>query len=453
MRIAIFVQDRQLENSLTFLLEKSFNVAVSSYRSKKDLLQGIRSPALSSEERIELLILDEAYHKDADLEIAIKRHPEISKIIFEGGRILAIAQAAEGQYGSGPTQISASHLILEVKKWVDLDFLDFEVAEAGQCRIRTNLLLDVAPLKGDIYVRLSDDKYVKLFKKGDVFDQQDLEKYTLKKGIEYLYILRSECAEFAEKYTQLIESYIAEKQMAKSLSKTAHHNRAVLETIHQLNHQIGFTPEVQKLTKAQVRLTVDAMQHSQDLSQILKLLQDKKDQYISTHSTICAFVACAIASQLEWGSEMTFQKLTLAAFLHDIPIENQLLAAVSSSSELERVKGRFTDDEVRIYQTHPNLAADMARQMSEIPSNVDIILAQHHERPDGSGFPRGLVSNYIAPLSAVFIVAHDLTDFVLSSGSEGDLNIGSFLEQMSSSYSVGQFKKIITALESIHGLV
>ena len=93
----------------------------------------------------------------------------------------------------------------------------------------------------------------------------------------------------------------------------------------------------------------------------------------------------------------------------------------------------------------------MARKMSEVPANVDIILAQHHERPDGSGFPRSLASNYIAPLSAVFIVAHDLADFVLSSGS--DFKMASFLDQMRPHYNFGQFKKIFVVLENLKGLV
>lgn len=451
MKIAIFIQDSQIENFLAFLLEKSFSVSVNSYRSKADLIRDIKEGSSNPQLKIELMILDEAYHKDSELEQIVKDHPEISKIIFEEGQILALGQATEKNEGVAQSQISASQLILEVKKWVDHRVLNFEVVETGQCRIRTNLLLDVAPLKGDIYVRLSDNKYLKLFRKGDIFDQQDLEKYTLKKGIDYLYILRSECAEFAQKYTQLIESYIAGRQMAKSLSKTAHHNRAVLETIHQLNEQIGFTPEVQELTKAQVKLTVDAMQHSQSLAEVLSLLQEKEDQYIATHSTICAFMACAIASQLQWGSEMTFQKLTLAAFLHDIPLQSQELAAVGSLSELERVKSKFTPEEIRTYEDHPLLAADMARKMSEIPANVDIILAQHHERPDGSGFPRSLASNYIAPLSAVFIVAHDIADFVLSSGD--DFKMASFLDQMRPRYSFGQFKKIFVVLENSKGLV
>ena len=324
-------------------------MSVNSYRSKIDLIRDVKAGKGNPQLKIELMILDEAYHKDSELEQTVKDHPEISKIIFEEGQILALGQATEKNEGVAQSHISASQLILEVKKWVDYRVLDFEVIETGQCRIRTNLLLDVAPLKGDIYVRLSDNKYLKLFRKGDVFDQQDLKKYTLKKGIEYLYILRGECAEFAQKYTQLIESYIAGRQMAKSLSKTTHHNLAVLETIHHLNEQIGFTPEVQELTKAQVKLTVTAMQHSQSLAEILSLLQEKEDQYIATHSTICASMACAIASQLQWGSEMTFQKLTLAAFLHDIPLQSQELAAVGSLQELDGFKSKFTPEEIRTY--------------------------------------------------------------------------------------------------------
>jgi hypothetical protein len=63
------------------------------------------------------------------------------------------------------------------------------------CRIATALLLRYSPLKTDIYIRLSKDKYVKLFMKGDVFDKNDLEHYLTQKKISYLYILKENVSE------------------------------------------------------------------------------------------------------------------------------------------------------------------------------------------------------------------------------------------------------------------
>ena len=75
-----------------------------------------------------------------------------------------------------------------------------EFSDDDFCKIKTSLLLSVCPLKGDIFIRLGEAKYIKLFNEGDEFNAEDMEKYTGKKGIEYLYLRKSATGEFIEKY-------------------------------------------------------------------------------------------------------------------------------------------------------------------------------------------------------------------------------------------------------------
>ena len=69
-------------------------------------------------------------------------------------------------------------------------------------RIKTELLIRVVPLKADIYVRLSDERFVKIFKKGFTFKQAELEKFLYKKNIRYLYLKSTETQEFIEKFKE-----------------------------------------------------------------------------------------------------------------------------------------------------------------------------------------------------------------------------------------------------------
>jgi HD-GYP domain-containing protein (c-di-GMP phosphodiesterase class II) len=95
-------------------------------------------------------------------------------------------------------------------------------------------------------------------------------------------------------------------------------------------------------------------------------------------------------------------------------------------------------------------AAEVAKQFSEVPPDVDLIIAQHHERPDGSGFPRGLSSTYIAPLSAIFIVAHDMTQYAIEKGKA--FKAADFLEEFREQYKPSQFRKVVQAIEQLEGL-
>ena len=92
-------------------------------------------------------------------------------------------------------------------------------------------------------------------------------------------------------------------------------------------------------------------------------------------------------------------------------------------------------------------AAELARQFQEIPPDVDVIVSQHHEKPDGTGFPRGIGYSYIAPLAMVFMVAHDMAQHFLGHGSQMDRD--AFLAEVRDKYTSSQFRKILEAIERL----
>ena len=82
---------------------------------------------------------------------------------------------------------------------------------------------------------------------------------------------------------------------------------------------------------------------------------------------------------------------------------------------------------------------------------MDTIVLQHHELPDGSGFPRGLYHHQISPLACVFIVAQDLLDFYLANAASAHPKADvfqAFLAERETRYSSGTFKKILDSLKT-----
>jgi CheY-like chemotaxis protein len=312
------------------------------------------------------------------------------------------------------------------------------------CPIRTNLLIRVSPLKSDIYIRLSETKFVKLFRVGAEFDHDDLERYYQEKQVEYMYLRRLETGEFIEKFRRDLEELLARKDL--KLDEHIATAASAQETVHELVRRLGFSAEVLELAKANVALALKLIGSNPRLSEIIgKVAND--GNYLSHHAVLLAHVACCVAKEMEWGSEATFHKLVLAAYMHDISLKNPELAKINTIRELQEQKSQFTADEVKEYHLHPARSADIVRSFKDIPADVDVIVQQHHERPNGSGFPRGLMHNYIAPLSAVFILSHDLAQEVLQKGASFSLQI--FVKDRKPFFNQGNFKKVITALEKM----
>ncbi len=84
--------------------------------------------------------------------------------------------------------------------------------------------------------------------------------------------------------------------------------------------------------------------------------------------------------------------------------------------------------------------------MDELPPDTDLIILQHHERPDGSGFPRGLTHTRIGTLASLFILAEDLVHHSARNGGRCDLHV--FKEEYGPTYGAGHFKRVFKSLPS-----
>jgi response regulator RpfG family c-di-GMP phosphodiesterase len=76
------------------------------------------------------------------------------------------------------------------------------------------------------------------------------------------------------------------------------------------------------------------------------------------------------------------------------------------------------------------------------------MIREHHERPDGSGFPRGLGANSISLLGAIFIVSLKVSDFIyLRSDALSPENYDNLRLELKSellqNYYHGQFRKVV----------
>jgi len=321
-----------------------------------------------------------------------------------------------------------------------------ETSSAGlYARISMPLLLLTRPLAADVFIRLSDLKFVKLFHNGTAFSPEDKKKYEEKK-IPYLYVRRESLNAVAERINAVLERLLKAIPAAPK-KETAPILMDTIETIHELARHIGFTPEVQKIVKNNVNLVVKEMLEVPSLAAVLSNMERNKDKYIAAHSQMLAEIGCAIATGMEWGSEMSLKKLAMAALLHDMCMSDNKLCAVKDIKELEARKAEFGPDAVDEYKNHTKRAALSIQGMKEVPADVDKIVYQHHELPKGTGFPEALGHTHIHPLAATLSVAHDLVDWLLDH--PGKLDMPAFLEAHREKFSTGAFKKLLKSMEEM----
>jgi len=90
--------------------------------------------------------------------------------------------------------------------------------------------------------------------------------------------------------------------------------------------------------------------------------------------------------------------LGVGALLHDV-------GQVHLPRNLIRKSSLYTAQEQRLMQTHPHLGVTMLSRTPHMPENACRIVAEHHERLDGSGYPQGLAGAALSPLSQIVAIA------------------------------------------------
>lgn len=201
------------------------------------------------------------------------------------------------------------------------------------------------------------------------------------------------------------------------------------------------------MVKQSVDSTLITIGKNPQLKVILEKLLEKQESYIAEHTVILAHVSCALAVAMDWSSTITFEKLAMAAFFHDISIENDNLCRIKTLNELEESNLNFSENARIQFKSHPTEALSLIEKISEAPSEVGKIVIEHHEDPRGTGFPNELLGPSIAPLSAIFIIAHDIVDYFFEH--EENVTLGAFLDAYSEKYRSGNFRKIAIAVNKI----
>jgi len=132
---------------------------------------------------------------------------------------------------------------------------------------------------------------------------------------------------------------------------------------------------------------VDSIFRNQDALTCMSRLQTK-DSYLIEHSLNVSILMAIFAKHLGFEKRL-IQELTLGAFLHDVGKTLIPLDLLNKPSELS------TKEQV-IIQTHITLGLKILENSPDISHIALSLLKEHHERLDGSGYPKQLVGEDIS---------------------------------------------------------
>jgi len=136
----------------------------------------------------------------------------------------------------------------------------------------------------------------------------------------------------------------------------------------------------------------------------MALVVEIKDPSTAQHQRRVAKLASAIARKMSL-SEEEIEGIQMTAAIHDV-------GRIYVPPEILGKPTRLSDIEFSMVKTHPKVGYDILK-MVQFPWPIAQIVLQHHERMDGSGYPRGLSRKDIL-LDARILAVADVVEALAS---------------------------------------
>lgn len=217
----------------------------------------------------------------------------------------------------------------------------------------------------------------------------------------------------------------------------------------QIAHELMSThlgEEFKKLLESAVVSSISKMKQKPAISKYLKQLEISRSQneYLNEHIEVLSVVCIFLGRAMSWISEASMEKMIYAAYLHDAPLySHPKLAQIKNANEFEKFMNQLSATEIDLFMSAPQESARIAREDSSAPPDVEQMLLMQKELPDGSGFPRGLKAHKIPAMSALFIVAHALTDEIMSNK---NWNLAEWCKKNKTLFKGHHFDRVMDAL-------
>jgi len=130
--------------------------------------------------------------------------------------------------------------------------------------------------------------------------------------------------------------------------------------------------------------------------QAVGMTTETRDPYTASHQQRVTELACAIASEMALSDEQ-IEGIRVAGLMHDI-------GKMAVPAEILSKPTQLSETEYNLIRCHPQTAYDILKAI-EFPWPIAQIVLQHHERMNGSGYPRGLGEDKIMLEARILAVA------------------------------------------------
>ncbi len=210
--------------------------------------------------------------------------------------------------------------------------------------------------------------------------------------------LRGKARDFVWAYFAVTEAgqvlvYLNSREMEKAAAGEAPAltflaDTLLVFTLHFFSHEEARTPENLAAARRLIAGLDRGLAGAKRVPEAITGLR-RHDSGLYSHCLNVSLLALGFGQSLGWDEEER-QTLALGALLHD-------LGMVPWARETYHQTTPLSDRDWEEIKAHPVQGAELLESLDKFPAELLLMVRQHHESPNGSGYPEGLQGEAIHP--------------------------------------------------------
>jgi putative nucleotidyltransferase with HDIG domain len=276
------------------------------------------------------------------------------------------------------------------------------ISDSDMAEVSKDFFFEGMALPVPVYLKMGVAAYLVIGKKGDKAQFSNLHAYNNPSVL--VFVLKVDQPMLIAYVTQLTGKIVAQKGVPEStkikflsslsadaidsLAKSNFTSMAKIQRVAQLVQQIS--PKLSAFN---------------ELLGILNSLHPAE----SKHAMSTCLLSLLISEEMHMNQPAIQEKLILGALLHDVGMKYVPKAI------MDKPRHAWTPEELQVYEQHPLKGADMLREIKEIPQDVLLIIAEHHENAQSTGFPKKMRDVKVSPLARIVSLANCFSNLLFGS--------------------------------------
>ncbi|NQZ22859.1 MAG: HD-GYP domain-containing protein [Colwellia sp.] len=263
--------------------------------------------------------------------------------------------------------------------------------------------LSISDLKTGMFVTtvILNDRKNKVKNQGRVNSQRTIESL-IKQGVTHVII---KCEHVQNDETSQADIIDQQPALSKLKSHSVHCSlddeftrsceiydnttKCIQELLNRAQNQQTLSPEAITLLAGEI--TNSVIRNEYAITILTRIRHHSTYQW--EHATNCAILVCGFALFLGLNKK-TAQKMTLGALLHDIGLAKVAKGIIDKPEKL-------TTNEMNVVKKHLLWGHQLCKRDGFTDPIIMDMLINHHERLDGSGYPRGMKQEKLSKLARI----------------------------------------------------